>query len=57
MPEVITQYQAEPLDGLILSIVVLFVGLFINRRVRLLSENFIPPAVTGLILRDDLRHC
>lgn len=47
MSEVITQYQMRPIDGLILSIVVLFVGLFLNRRVRLLSENFIPPAVTG----------
>ena len=47
MPEVITQYQVQPGDGLILSIVVLYLGLFLNRRIRLLRENFIPPAVTG----------
>lgn len=50
MSEVIAQYQMRPSDGLILSIVVLFVGLFLNRRVRLLRENFIPPAVTGGII-------
>ena len=47
MSEVITQFQMRPIDGLILSIVVLYVGLFLNRRIRLLRENFIPPAVTG----------
>ncbi len=47
MSEVITQFQMRPIDGLILSIVVLYVGLFLNRRIRLLRENFIPPAVSG----------
>jgi ESS family glutamate:Na+ symporter len=35
------------MDMLSLSILVLFVGMFINRKVRLLRENYIPPAVTG----------
>jgi ESS family glutamate:Na+ symporter len=42
-----TVYALGPEDALVVSIVVLFVGAFINRKVRFLSENFIPPAVTG----------
>jgi len=36
-----------PADVLVISIIVLFVGLFITRKVRFLSDNYIPPAVTG----------
>ncbi len=32
---------------LALSVVVLFLGMYLNRRFRFLSENYIPPAVTG----------
>ena len=42
-----TVYALGPEDALVVSIVVLFVGAFINLKVRFLSENFIPPAVTG----------
>jgi ESS family glutamate:Na+ symporter len=43
----VTVFQIDQMDMLSLSIVVLFVGMFINRKVRLLRENYIPPAVTG----------
>lgn len=39
--------QVKPIDGLMLSILVLYLGMYLNRRVRFLSENYIPPAVTG----------
>jgi len=45
-----TIYALGPEDALVVSIVVLFVGAFINRKVRFLSENYIPPAVTGGLL-------
>lgn len=35
---------------LAISIVVLFVGMYLNNKIRFLAENFIPPAVTGGLL-------
>ena len=43
----VTVFQIDQMDMLSLSILVLFIGMFINRKVRLLRENYIPPAVTG----------
>jgi ESS family glutamate:Na+ symporter len=43
----ITVFQIDPVDMLSMSILVLFVGMLINRKVRLLRENYIPPAITG----------
>lgn len=43
----IAQYKVQPIDVLMVSIVVLFLGMYLNRKVRVLQENFIPPAVTG----------
>ncbi len=43
----LTVLKLGPEDALVISIVVLFLGAFINRKVRFLSENYIPPAVTG----------
>lgn len=40
-------YLVDHLDGLIISILVLYLGLFLNRRIRFLGDNYIPPAVTG----------
>jgi len=45
-----TAYALGLEDSLVIGIVVLFVGAFINRKVRFLSENYIPPAVTGGLL-------
>ena len=42
-----TVYQVEPIDVLMLSIVVLFLGLYLNRKIGFLRDNYIPPAVTG----------
>lgn len=41
------QYQVEPLDVLMLSILVLYLGFYLNQKIRVLSEFYIPPAVTG----------
>lgn len=40
-------YEVRPIHVLMLSILVLYLGLYLNRRIRVLHENFIPPAVTG----------
>ncbi len=40
-------YQVQPIHVLMLSVLVLYLGLWLNRRIRFLHENFIPPAVTG----------
>ena len=40
-------YQVEPIDVLMLSILVLFLGLYLNRKIAFLRDNYIPPAVTG----------
>ena len=51
MPEAeISIVTIEAMDGLSISIVVLFVGMFLNRHVSLLGDNYIPPAVTGGLL-------
>ena len=42
-----TIYQVEPIDVLVLSILVLFLGLYLNRRIAFLHDNYIPPAVSG----------
>jgi ESS family glutamate:Na+ symporter len=39
-----------PITMLATSIVVLFMGMFLNRKVRFLGDNYIPPAVTGGLL-------
>jgi len=39
-----------PMDMLSMSIIVLFVGMFLNRKIRVLGDNYIPPAVTGGLL-------
>jgi ESS family glutamate:Na+ symporter len=44
------EYLVEPLDGLILAILVLFLGTLLTKRVRILEQYFIPPAVTGGII-------
>ena len=40
----------DEMDMLSLSVLVLFVGFFLNGRIRVLEENYIPPAVTGGLL-------
>ena len=45
--ETLAQYEVEPLDVLMLSILVLYLGFYLNRKIRFLSEYYIPPAVTG----------
>lgn len=42
--------QVNPMDMLAMSVGVLFLGMFLNRHVRLLADNYIPPAVTGGLL-------
>ena len=46
-PEIV---KIIPMDMLSLSIMVLFLGLYLNRRIRVLADNYIPPAVTGGLL-------
>ena len=45
--ETITQYHVVPLDTLVVSIIVLYLGLYLSRRIKFLRNNYIPPAVTG----------
>ncbi len=45
--ETLTHYEMQPIHVLMLSIVVLYLGFFLNRKIRFLSEYYIPPAVTG----------
>ena len=40
-------YEIVPMEMMSTSILVLFLGMFLNRKVRFLRENYIPPAVTG----------
>jgi ESS family glutamate:Na+ symporter len=42
--------EVVPTDMLAMSIGVLFVGMFLNRHVKVLGDNYIPPAVTGGLL-------
>ena len=48
--EEISKILVEPGYVLTLSIIVLFVGMFINSKIKFLSEFFIPPSVTGGLL-------
>lgn len=45
--DLVTLYQVEPIHVLMVSVLVLYLGLYLNRRFRFLAENYIPPAVTG----------
>ncbi len=45
--EAIQEYQLQTIDVLMISIVVLFVGMFLTRKIRFLDANHIPPAVIG----------
>jgi len=47
MEEAIQIQKIEAMDVLSLSVLVLFLGMYLNRKFRFLSENYIPPAVTG----------
>lgn len=42
--------EVTPMDMLSMSIIVLFVGMYLNRKIRVLGDNYIPPAVTGGLL-------
>ena len=42
-----TQYEVKPIDVLVLSILVLYLGMYLTRKIRFLRENYIPPAVSG----------
>ena len=42
--------QVDTMDMLSLSILVLFLGMFLNRKIRVLGDYYIPPAVTGGLL-------
>jgi ESS family glutamate:Na+ symporter len=50
MEESIRIQHVAAMDMLSLSVLVLFLGMYLNRKIRLLSENYIPPAVTGGLL-------
>ena len=45
--EATVQYEIQPIHVLMLSILVLYLGFYLNRKIRFLSEYYIPPAVTG----------
>ena len=45
--EMPTQYETQPLHVLMLSVLVFYLGLYLNRKIRFLSDYYIPPAVTG----------
>ncbi len=45
--EAVQEYQLQTIDVLMISIVVLFVGMFLTRKIRFLDVNHIPPAVIG----------
>ncbi len=42
-----TQYEMQPIHVLMLSIMVIYLGFYLNRKIRFLNEYYIPPAVTG----------
>ena len=48
--EEIQKFLVDPGVVLTISIIVLFVGMYINKKVKFLRENFIPPSVTGGLL-------
>ena len=39
--------QVDTMDMLSLSILVLFLGMFLNRKIKVLGDNYIPPALPG----------
>ena len=43
-------YQVDPMDMLSLSILVPSLGIYLNKKIKFLGDNFIPPAVTGGLL-------
>ncbi len=43
----IAEYQVKTVDFLILSILVLFTGLYLTKKIRFLADNYIPAPVTG----------
>ena len=45
--EALTQYEVSPIDGLMISILVLFLGLYLTKKIDFLSRYYIPPAVSG----------
>ena len=45
--ESISTYHVAPIDVLMLSIIVLFLGMYLTRKIRFLHRYHIPPAVTG----------
>ena len=49
MPEM-SIVEVPLMDMLSLSILVLFVGMYLNRKIHFLGDNYIPPAVTGGLL-------
>jgi ESS family glutamate:Na+ symporter len=48
--ETISFYEVQPVHVLMGSILVLYLGLYLNRKVAFLQRNHIPPAVTGGLL-------
>lgn len=40
-------FPIDEMDMLSMSIIVLFIGMYLNKKIRVLGENYIPPAVTG----------
>ncbi len=48
--ETLTQYEVQPIHVLMLSILVLYLGFYLNRKIHILREIYIPPAVTGGLL-------
>ena len=45
-----TIYPIDPMDMLSMSILVLFLGMYLNKKIKFLGDNYIPPAVTGGLL-------
>jgi len=45
--EAVVQISVEPTEVLVLSILVLYLGMYLNDKIRVLGDNYIPPAVTG----------
>jgi len=51
--DIVPNYEVltfEPLEVLMISILVLYAGMYLNKKIRLLEVNYIPPSVTGGIL-------
>lgn len=45
--DAVRQLEVSPIDGLMISILVLFLGLFLTRKIDFLRRFYIPPAVSG----------